>query len=830
MDLPNEYFRDFPIEFKQINPEDFPEFDVAEKVKLEHENGFIGESFINNINIHESNTVVLNCGVGSGKTTAIIKAVKQFYDNDEYVIFIASPFVSLVQQYFLDVQEKAHIPQNQIYRNEWIGERSDIEYIDKRVHIVTINTLLGNPGEDSIVNSSSKRKYLNEMVDYCEINGKKVVFIFDEIHDSIHNFKEKFIFNLWKWHNVIHKNFVISATYSEASKVVIEYLAELTHNKIRILESERTRIPERLSELHLYYDNAKKYTNDNGNLVDIVEDVLSRGLEIDILCFSKKLCDGIVSNKEEGAGKLLFNKYGEDINNCTSGLDDNTRVNRDVHENRYNKDKCNIGTNFKSGVSIENDNHAFILIFPPISARGDFRNSYGIFSGGINSIVQSLARKRKKGEIHILLPKPTKFNFNSFPFNESQKLVFKRYFEPIEYQKVKASSGNGIRDNKTIDYVPLEHQNELISKFYYDEFKANVQSSISHIQSIKESRLNKTRLEFPEFKLFKLEDGEKYLADNYKFFGSDLSGYLSYGAVTNQFVNCDLVSTNWKPTQSFKIDKMQYGFEKFYKNYFNEDWFYSLKNNVSDLYIYHEIRNEIFNNYNIKLCDAEGNSKFVKPFQDKLFEQQLIAFAQRKLFSNNTGFVNRFKDNGYVIDDEYSRGDYFLSCIATAHSLNDRVDLDEDTRLLVEAYLSLDYFRLKLINNILITEVKKQEIKYIPVSNESFLMDEDILRFISMLTNLINKDILIKNDIFNFKRSFSEGASGMTQLNSFYKYLTNDFFVTKNRKINREGLKGNFKVIIKIKELPNANDVLDFLTKATILLPDDYMQAVNCIE
>ena len=41
--------------------------------------------------------------------------------------------------------------------------------------------------------------------------------------------------------NVLHKNFIISATFSEASKVVIEYLAEPTDRKIQIIESKERR-------------------------------------------------------------------------------------------------------------------------------------------------------------------------------------------------------------------------------------------------------------------------------------------------------------------------------------------------------------------------------------------------------------------------------------------------------------------------------------------------------------------------------------------------------------------------------------------------------------
>ena len=38
MNLPNTHFQDFPIEFKEINPEDFPHFEVEDKVIISPDN------------------------------------------------------------------------------------------------------------------------------------------------------------------------------------------------------------------------------------------------------------------------------------------------------------------------------------------------------------------------------------------------------------------------------------------------------------------------------------------------------------------------------------------------------------------------------------------------------------------------------------------------------------------------------------------------------------------------------------------------------------------------------------------------------------------------
>lgn len=834
MELPNVHFQDYPIEFKEINSSDFPYFEVENKINLTLSNGYIGDSLLENIDINEKNTVVLNCGVGSGKTTAIIKAIREFYSDETYVIFVASPFLSLVEQYYTDIIEKASIPQDDLYRHEWIGEEHSIICTQKRVHIVTINALLGNPGDDSLINSLAKRKYLNDMVMHCETNHKKVVFIYDEIHDSIHNFKEKFVFNLWKWRNVIHKNFVISATFNEASKVVIEYLAELTDCKIQILEAVREKIPERQSDLYLCFDNAKNYSNENGNLVSIIEDVLSRGMDLDILCYSKKLCKSILENKETGAGKLLFEKYEEEnINDCTSGLDDNERLDRNYNKNRYKNSKCNIGTNYKSGVSIEKENHAFILIFPPYTASGNFKPKFGIFTGGANSIIQALARKRKVGEIHIILPRPTVFNFSSFPFTEDQRLKFKEHFEALQNSK-EITSENDIEDRKQIEYIPSSSHDELLSSFYYDKLKGEVLDCVEYIEQNSESRADKIRLLFPEYKLFKLEDGEKYLSNEFKFIGRDLSGYVCYAAATNQFVNCNWVGSNWKPIQNFKENKLQHCFDKFYDEYFYEDelnkvdWFSSLMSQVTNQYVYSEIRNKIFDEYNIKFYFENGDTRFIQSFENKLFETQLMAFIQRKLFRINEDFVRRYEQhNGWTVDAPYTRGDYFKSCIAHAHLLNHKKDLSEETRRLVTAYRLLDRFRNKIIDSIQTTIIARHAVRYISkIPNDSFVSQDELEDFRTMIETLCNDDLAIKYDLFDFKRIFSSKIRENKKVYRFYTYLKEDFFILRTRKIENI----DRDMVVCVYDIPAPNKVLDFISHSEITLPEEAMQELVIID
>lgn len=310
IEIQSTYFEDYPIEFKEINPEDFQYIFSANGERIErsdfeienqgkkilispNEDGYINEVLQEHIDIVHKNTVVVNAPVGQGKSYAIIQTVKRYYDAPEkYLIFVASPFVSLVKQYCEDIIN-AGIPAEKIYNYANIGRNADINYLNRPVQVITANTLLGNPGEDGFKNSDIKREYINSLISHCERNNIKVVFIYDELHDSYHNFKQNYIFNLWKWRHVIHKNFVLSATYNEASKIVIEYLAELTDYKIQIIESERKRAKDQ-STLHLYYSSSYNFTTKTIEINNLIKELIKRDKNIDILCYSKTLSKSIM--------------------------------------------------------------------------------------------------------------------------------------------------------------------------------------------------------------------------------------------------------------------------------------------------------------------------------------------------------------------------------------------------------------------------------------------------------------------------------------------------------------------------------------------------------
>ena len=115
MNLPNSYFEGFPIEFKEINPEDFPGFEIendSKKVIIEpNDGGYISDAFQAEIDLRSKNTVVVNAAVGQGKSTAIIRTIGKYYhEHPDTLIIVATPFVSLVEQYCNDIKSKLELP------------------------------------------------------------------------------------------------------------------------------------------------------------------------------------------------------------------------------------------------------------------------------------------------------------------------------------------------------------------------------------------------------------------------------------------------------------------------------------------------------------------------------------------------------------------------------------------------------------------------------------------------------------------------------------------------------------------------------------------------
>lgn len=813
MNIPQELFEDFPIEYKKINPIDFStalsERNIEEEgvgfqteLTILEVDEYLNEPLNNALDLDEKNTVVINASVGQGKSYAIIQTIKRYYEaEEEYLIFVASPFVSLVKQYCEDIHKDAGIPKEQIYNYDNLGRNEEVDYWNRAVQVVTVNTLLGNPGENGFKNSDKKRTYLNSLVSKCERNNIKVVFIYDEIHDSYYNFKEEYIFNLWKWKNVIHKNFVLSATYNEASKVVIEYLAELTEKKIRIFESPRNRILEKQSDLYLHYSRHHRFTETTPEIYFTIKSIIDRKKNLDILCYSKSLAKKIIDTKGE-IGQLLKDAYGE-VKDCTSELSDNIREENEDPKNQFDNSKCNVGTNFKTGVSIRKENHSFLIILPPRATRQDFKNYSGIFSGGINSIIQALARQRKKGEIHIVLPYADSFKYSSLRdagLNAEQISEFETYYNLIKHYE---------EPEDEVLYTPFTKQGLLLHRFYLDKLKGNVDSEI---EKVNESERNlMPRLNFPTFKTFKLHSGEDYLASEHKFFGADLSAYVTYASFTNQFINCRLKEFYFQLVCILNEGKIVRDLNLYFTECVGEDYYHSFIKYSNFQFAYHNLRNYFFKNFSLRLKKA-GKDKTIKlnPYSEKSFEIGFLKFVSQFFYRRDVRDLDDF---------EYTRSTYFLDSITSLDSfeidsntnITDLSDYERRRRL----FQIINHFRHKL--NESIQTVNENGFSYTYLRRtmpDDFLSIED-KRYFKELEILIKSDKLLENEVFDFNRRLT--------MKSLYKKLIEDFFETEVYRTPEsiDGRRPNVRKIISVKESIQETSILNLVGKQDYNIPNE---------
>ena len=606
----NEHFNEEPIDYFKIFPEDLLDyapggFDgedarinyeselsrITKDLIEPNEDGKVYDSLRRKLNLQTKNTSVINIGVGQGKTYTILKIVEEYFkiDADAYVI-IAVPYVSLVDQYVKELIENG-IPESDIYRYDWLdpifGELSTLtEHLKRRVHVVTANCLLGNAGENAVINSKIKRNYLqrfpaaltnkiykydgvviteqeiNERLDWYsdilplnsgedlsaiykeffdpskvsyEISSKKVILIFDELHDAIHNFTDTNILNLHHWKHILHKIFLLSATFDDSSLVVINQLSELIDRKIHILESERKAIIEKQSDLYIHFDDNYSYEGNNPTVLQIVKKAIEDEKTIDILLYSKKLAKKLYNGE---VGDLLRTYSNGQVKLCASELIVNQRATRDEPKNRYDSSKINIGTNFKTGININKDNHCFIIIMPSKSAKMPFENLYGIFSNGYLDIVQALARQRKKGEIHVVTMFHENLDENSLPGNWSvtQKSAFMNEYRNAQNrtertQNLSIDECHQLDAEDIIKHTFLNDQSKLIKDKYNEILRPNIIHGLN------------TALDFIRHKQkFRTEKGKIVLSKN-RFFGEDISGNLTINAFTNQFINCRLAGT-----------------------------------------------------------------------------------------------------------------------------------------------------------------------------------------------------------------------------------------------------------------------------------------------
>jgi hypothetical protein len=468
------------------------------------------DTHLSTIDHNRVETVALNIQVGKGKTTACYKLIEK-YSKDGYVVIVCSPFKRLVRKDCANLIALGLTPFNYESLKDAMdaagkpGYHFDFEpHIDHDVHVMTINCLLQNPGVEAYDQHALKQKYLRKLLSHAKRSDKRVVMFFDEVHESVHNFYDELVPNLFKWKNLIHKAYVSSATYTPAAIPVLKYIGALTAGRITVYETPRLQIANPTS-LHLHFTE-RAYSGNNLAPLHYLSNIISqnKGKKINILTAHKNVANALVNIKGNPTDEIVM---------AVSSLKPNLLTGDE--EGDFAQDGNNIGTTFKTGVDIEDSDSVFVIIMPCISDKID---AYAIFSDGLPSIVQSLARVRHTGQVHVFMPLPT--------------VIIDR---PKDSAVLRNLRLNGLPDESS------DMQNWFYPSLIknYIEKKRRVQNEI---QAIRQTQAGGLRLHYSYKSLsaMLIERSQRLLLKHHFSYGKQISPYVLWAAMYNQFCTTTL--------------------------------------------------------------------------------------------------------------------------------------------------------------------------------------------------------------------------------------------------------------------------------------------------
>jgi hypothetical protein len=489
----------------------------------------------------EKTTVIIDVQVGKGKTQSCYDLIEDYSKDDDTVVLMLSPFRKLVEKDNRALKDQRGLSVF-CYKELDVDGEIPIETVDsaleKKVHIMTINCLLGNPGEGAFAQKWIKSCYLSRLFDKCVAENKKVVMFFDEIHESIANFLPKFIPNLFKWWQVVHTCFVSSATYTAAVFPVFKYIGALTNHNFTVLSLRRHKWKQDcISSLHLHIVT-EEYSASNltplSHLGTLLEN--NKGKQINILTGHRSLAIALQKPFDPNGNANPFHEILAPFNfNVITGSD---------KDKEFDPNTNNIGTAFKTGVSITNPDSLMIIILPVIRDN----NSESIFSDGVPSLIQCLARQRKGGDIHVFMYRPEALiDFDSEMRQWIDKVRTEDEVAPI------TTLYKPISNRLPADFVARMRAIEFRGQFtsldelwrQYSRRYGNNRVEIEMLNSLEKAGITQLGFQYPTFEQYLLEEGGKLAAKNFHSYGGDLSSYMLWAALNSQFVNAELTTISY---------------------------------------------------------------------------------------------------------------------------------------------------------------------------------------------------------------------------------------------------------------------------------------------
>ncbi|WP_291910720.1 DEAD/DEAH box helicase family protein [Chitinophaga sp. CB10] len=716
-----------------------------------------------NLDLEKKETVVFNFPVGKGKTTICYDLIKE-YDKLGWYVIVCSPFIKLVDKDLEKIKQKISPPYidtgflsgtpDKICSYHDLGNGDELTQIAYNfwpftcnVHIMTINCLLGNPGESAIEQNIHKSRYIDDLLEATQ--GKKVALFIDELHESIHNFEPSFVANLLRWKNRVQKVYVASATFTPATIPAIKAISLLTDRNVHVYESDRFKnLTQAEIHLHITPYPINGYNKQFLNGIDgKIQECKNAGKLVNILTGTKSIAEKIAerSFKHVIQSEVQKRKYqGTDVVHL---LTSDTEL-------EYQKNSNNLGTNFKTGVDIVSSNEVLFIVIPTITSS----LHYGIFTDGIPSIIQSVGRLRNGGEIHIFISEPDILmdqTNTGYPHEISIK-------KSSSYQQQNAGYAilHGEYNSKVKDLASEISQMEA----------GIFQPQYSNMST--QAKKDQLALWYPNFHEFLLNKSQRILVIGHTSFGKYLSPYILWACLKDQFQNATLKEIIHHLPPIKKITISQTNRPAVIKGLLAQE----------NEYIQHNTFRSIVQNFPNLLKQSENDEGVVCQHEYMFNDKGILS---HRLMKDQPGFSKAFLEEVIFVKtgERFSllRKDYINACLLDVQQGN---VYHEDK--IKEAYRKLLELRDKFIHWFQSKVISKDSSHLIPTKAYLDIPDSLFYESVEVFTFLKENDKLISTDVISILQRFKGNLTDKNK-EKIYKTLEELFInVTGKRVENKQ--------------------------------------------
>jgi hypothetical protein len=350
-----------------------------------------------------SDTTVLSFQVGTGKTEVLLDYVEQYASAEGYVVFYCAPFLRLISEINAKLEHRGVtcFDCTKLANQNEEAKVATPTIPESVVYLMTPDFLLSSGGRKSAPQSARKRIFKEELRSHLHMNGRKVILVLDEIHEKTSVFDAERLPHLLEWYGIVHKVFVASATFTHDSVEVTKALSFLTERRIAVFQADRVKAAKQ-ARLHLHIC-AQNYSERNlhglAGLAEVVRDDPHR--KFHLLAAFKNLAKKLLEDKDSVPSQAVNERTPKPL---LLTADNKTN---------FNASRCSIGTTFKTGVNITNDDALLIAVLPGGGIDNADATKLGAFSDMRSSVVQAFARVRNGGDIHVFMPPFTSYMHNA---------------------------------------------------------------------------------------------------------------------------------------------------------------------------------------------------------------------------------------------------------------------------------------------------------------------------------------------------------------------------------------------------------------------------------